>query len=171
MLALLPLEGAKDLLPVVMVLGLGRLADLATGANSSIIGNSKHYRFSMVSLLVMIGVTSALSVLLAPHLGLLGLAWAMATGIVVNNALMVLYLWRTEQLHPFGKGHVWFVGYALVMTVVVVGSSRMDLPLVVSNAVALLLTCAYFLWGKPIPELPRAAKSFIQRLTNGKKGS
>jgi O-antigen/teichoic acid export membrane protein len=171
MLALLPLEGAKDLLPVVMVLGLGRLADLATGANSSIIGNSKHYRFSMVSLLVMIGVTSALSVLLAPRLGLLGLAWAMAAGIVVNNALMVLYLWRTEHLHPFGKGHFVFVGYALVMLAIVLANSWLQLSVIPANALALLVTVVYFGWGRPIPELPSVFQRLLHQWKHGKKGS
>jgi O-antigen/teichoic acid export membrane protein len=168
-LDLLPLKGAQELLPVVLVLGLGRLADLATGANSAIIDNSDHYRFSLVSLLIMIGVTSTLSVMLTPSIGLLGLAWAMAAGIVVNNGLQVVYLWRKESIHPFGRGHVLFLVYAGLMSLVMGLAHGLGWGPIPTNVVNIAITAAYFVWGRPIPELNQTVMRLFHPFLHGSK--
>jgi O-antigen/teichoic acid export membrane protein len=154
-LSLFPLEDLGDIKYVVLFLCIGRLVDLMTGANSAIIGNSRHYKFGLYANLCLVVLAIGLNVLLIPRYGLIGAGIALGGAILLNNIMMVLYLWAKERMHPFTRAHLTFGVFFVVVLIV------LKLPLPVSDVLAIVLRNVIFVgaafWlvmvNKPVSEL------------------
>ncbi len=86
---------------VVLFIGLANLIDMATGVNSEIIINSKHYRFNMV-LVIILGILSfSLNYVLIPTYGLHGAAVATFLSMMIFNALKLWYVWYRFKIVPY----------------------------------------------------------------------
>lgn len=115
-LSLFPIEDLGGIKYVILFLSIGRLFDLMTGANSVIISNSKHYRFSLYANIILVAMAVVLNVFLIPRYGLVGAGIAMGSAILLNNILMVGYLWGMERMHPFTRAHLkTFLCFAVVL--------------------------------------------------------
>ncbi|MEX1268921.1 MAG: polysaccharide biosynthesis C-terminal domain-containing protein [Balneolaceae bacterium] len=98
-----------DLLPdtydgiywVVIIVGLAKLFNMATGVNGMIIINSKHYRFDLYTNILLVILTITTNLLLIPPYGITGAAIATAVSIFVYNFIKFLFVWITFKMQPF----------------------------------------------------------------------
>jgi O-antigen/teichoic acid export membrane protein len=100
--AILP-SAYSALKPLVLILMLGRLVDMATGLNSEIMSISKHYKsFFLLSLalVLMILIFNRISI---PLYGVYGAAWATSIALCIFNIGKYLLVKRKLQLVPFTK--------------------------------------------------------------------
>ncbi len=96
-------EGYEAIKPVVLILMLGRLIDMATGVNNEVISISKYYKFNFrISALLLI-LSFGLMRYLIPVYGIYGAAWAATLALAVFNILKMIFLWVKLDLHPFNK--------------------------------------------------------------------
>lgn len=86
---------------VVLIVGLGKLVDMATGVNSSILINSKHYRVSFYANLILVFITVLANYMLIPEFGINGAAMATALSITLYTIIKVSYVWLKMDLQPF----------------------------------------------------------------------
>ncbi|MEX0660774.1 MAG: oligosaccharide flippase family protein [Balneolaceae bacterium] len=86
---------------VVFIVGIGKLFDMATGVNGTILMNSKHYRVSFYTNLFLVGVTILTNYLLIPIYGIIGAAIATALSILFYNTVKFFYVWAKMSLQPF----------------------------------------------------------------------
>jgi O-antigen/teichoic acid export membrane protein len=128
--AFLPIEYRLGL-PVLIWLGLSNLVDSATGINTSIIGNSRYYKFNTYLLLGLIVVASGLNYWFIPLWGIEGAAIATLLSIVLYNFVKLIFICKTFGLWPWHK-HALFmvlipaVGYLASEVVPVISNIYVD---------------------------------------------
>ncbi|MEX0944026.1 MAG: polysaccharide biosynthesis C-terminal domain-containing protein [Balneolaceae bacterium] len=86
---------------VILIVGIGKLVEMGTGANGIILINSKHYRVSFYTNIVLVVITILLNYLLIPHYGIEGAAIASAFAIFVFNSVKCLFIKLRFGLQPF----------------------------------------------------------------------
>lgn len=121
---LINLDNLMNLLPpayaggsiVIIIIGAAKLFDMTTGLNGAIILNSRHYRFDLYSMLVLIALTITLNYYLIPPYGILGAAIGTAFAVVLYNLMKVAFVAFAFGMQPFGRAMVWaaLIGTATV---------------------------------------------------------
>jgi O-antigen/teichoic acid export membrane protein len=154
-LALLPGDAWGQAKWVILVLGLGLLADLSAGANMSIIGHSPHYTYVLWVNVGAMLLAVALNVWLTPVYGIIGAAAALSSSITANNIAMVILLWWKERIQPFHRYHVSILSYFLFLGVPL--SFDFNLPftaeILIKNIVFAGVSAYLLLIVKPLPEV------------------
>jgi len=100
--AFLPQEYRPGL-SVLIWLGFSNLIDAATGINTSIIGNSKHYKFNTYLLFGLIVLASGLNYWFIPIWGIRGAAAATLISIALYNFVKMMFIGRVLGMWPWHK--------------------------------------------------------------------
>jgi len=94
---------------VIFFIGLGCLLDMATGANSSLMGTSKYYKVQSYLLLILVVLLVALNLVLIPIYGLTGAAVSSAASLGVLNLLRYLFLYFKYDLQPYNLRFIYVI--------------------------------------------------------------
>jgi O-antigen/teichoic acid export membrane protein len=86
---------------VVFIIGIGKLIDIGNGSNGVILLNSKHYRVSFYTNIILVVVTILANYLLIPKYGIEGAAIASAGAIFLYNGVKYLYVRVRMNMTPF----------------------------------------------------------------------
>lgn len=86
---------------VFLIIGFGRLLDMATGINGEIILYSKHIRFNLLTNVTLIFVSTAGTYFLIPKYGVIGAAISVPVAYVVFNSTRMVFLQWVYRIHPF----------------------------------------------------------------------
>jgi O-antigen/teichoic acid export membrane protein len=86
---------------VVLLLGVSKLIDMATGNNGEIILYSKFYRFALVSILLLAFMTIFSNRLLIPLYGINGAAIATALSIFIFTLVKFIFVWIKFGMQPY----------------------------------------------------------------------
>ncbi len=86
---------------VVIIICLGKLFDLATGLNGTILALSKHYIYDTYIMVGLIFITVALNYFLIPIYGMNGAAFALAIATVYYNLARYLVVLIKLGMQPF----------------------------------------------------------------------
>lgn len=150
---------------IVLALGIGRLLDLMTGANSVIISNSKHYRFSLYVNLTLVLIAVILNIILIPKLQLLGAGIALGAAIGINNIIMIIYLWVKERMHPFTRHHaVFLVFFALILLLLSPNYGlEMWLVTLLRNVIFTVAVAWFIFVYKPVKEINDFFQKIVKR--------
>jgi len=84
-----------------LILGIGRLFDMATGINGSLIMNSKHYRWDMLFTVFLVVLTLVNNIVFIPIYGITGAGLATATAVILYNLFKFAFVWKVLKLQPF----------------------------------------------------------------------
>ncbi len=97
---------------VVLLLGIARIVDMMTGANSEILSYSKHYRFNFYLVLFMAVVHVGANIYFIKTYGLIGVGIAtLITLTLYNLAKLTVLKWKLN-MQPFSKETVFVLGAA-----------------------------------------------------------
>lgn len=86
---------------VIIILSLGKLFDLATGLNGTILALSPYYRYDTYIMISLIVLTVFLNWLLIPIYGINGAAVALALATIYYNTIRYAFLWWKLGMQPF----------------------------------------------------------------------
>jgi hypothetical protein len=89
---------------VLVVLAAAMLFATGSGMVDAVLAMAGKTTWTLGNASLALVVNVGLSLLLLPHLGILGAAVAWAIGIVANNVLPLTQLAVSMRLHPFGRG-------------------------------------------------------------------
>jgi O-antigen/teichoic acid export membrane protein len=89
---------------VLVVLSATMLLATAVGPVDVVLLMGGRSAWNLVNTLVALAANLALNFALTPRYGLAGAAVAFAAGILLNNLLPLVQVWRSMGLHPFGPG-------------------------------------------------------------------
>ncbi|MCY7409884.1 MAG: oligosaccharide flippase family protein [Chitinophagales bacterium] len=92
-------QGAKW---AILIVGIGKLFDLATGINGEIILYSKHVKVNLITNLFLIIIATISNYLLIPLYGVEGSAAAVAISLFCYNMIRMIFLYYQYKLQPFG---------------------------------------------------------------------
>lgn len=107
-------EGYESIKPVVLILMLGQLVDMATGLNTELISISEYYKFNFrisILLLLMIVIFDRM---LIPVYGVYGAAWGATISLVLFNIAKMVYLWKKMKVQPFTKKSITVIFAGLI---------------------------------------------------------
>jgi O-antigen/teichoic acid export membrane protein len=91
---------------VVILVGIGKLIDMAFGPSSEIIGLSKYYWFNLVcvsSLAIIVIITNYLFI---PRYGIIGAAYGSVIALVLYNVVKYVFIYFKLNLQPFTRATV-----------------------------------------------------------------
>ncbi|WP_232831873.1 lipopolysaccharide biosynthesis protein [Taibaiella helva] len=94
-------KGYESVLPVVWILMLGRMADMATGMNNEVISISSLYKFNFRISVFLIALLVLLNRILIPIYSIYGAAWGTTIAMILFNTAKTIYLRRKMNLWPF----------------------------------------------------------------------
>lgn len=107
-LALLP-EIYREGSLVILIIGCGKLMDMATGANGSILLLSRFYRWDLLFNVLLVLLTFSTNWLLIPRYGVEGAAIATALSLIIYNAIKYLFVRNRYGLSPFTRSHLYIL--------------------------------------------------------------
>ncbi len=98
----------KEAEPIVWVIGIAMLFDLATGFNGHIISLSPYYKFNTFAMLILALLTVSLNALFIykTDLGILGIAIAYATSLTIFNLIKISFNYYTFKVFPLSMNMV-----------------------------------------------------------------
>ena len=100
---------------VFLFLGLGRIVDMYSGLNGTVLVTSKKYRYDFLFSLLLVGLTVATNALLIPRYGMNGAALATMTTVVVYNLVRVVSVRRFFGIQPFAWRDLGVVGLSVAL--------------------------------------------------------
>ena len=157
---------------VVIIICLGKLFDLATGLNGTILALSKHYIYDTYIMVGLIFITVALNYFLIPIYGMNGAAFALAIATVYYNLARYLVVLIKLGMQPFTFDLVKVIVVALISWLVIrllpqLGSDKfLSIVDMAYRSVALTLLYGIIIyWSNISPELNGAMKNLWLKVT------
>ena len=86
---------------VAVFVGLGSIFNVMTGINGVIIINSKKYRWDLVFVVILVGLTYLTNYLLIPIYGIVGAALATMFTVILYNSIRLVFVWKQFDMQPF----------------------------------------------------------------------
>lgn len=110
---------------VFLLLGAGKLFDMASGLNATILTTSGKYRYDLLFTILMVGVAIGANILFIPRWGIEGAALASMLTMLLFNMLRIAFIQHHFQIQPFGRKQIWVP----VIMVAVMALSEVVAPL------------------------------------------
>jgi O-antigen/teichoic acid export membrane protein len=98
-------KGYEALSWLVIVSGLGKMADLATGLNTQVLLLSKYWKVDFLTNLLLVALSIPLNYWLTRRYDVMGPAYGNLVSLVVFNLTRLLLIWRFFRMQPFSIGH------------------------------------------------------------------
>lgn len=166
-IAILPAEYAS-VKYLVLILMIGKVADMATGLNNELISISKHYKFNFVVAIILLAMVFVLDRIFIPQYGTLGAAWVASGSLIVFNIIKMTFLYKKMKLHPFTK-KTWLVlvaaGVGAGVGYIIPFIINPFVDTVIRSIVILLTYCLMLIWLQPSKDL----KVFLQDIKKNKR--
>lgn len=110
LVAILP-AGYEAVKYLVLILMLGKLADMATGLNNELISISKHYKFNFRLSALLLAAVIGLDRVFIPMYGIYGAAWVASGTLIIFNLIKMAFLYKKLNLKPF-TSKTWLIPVA-----------------------------------------------------------
>lgn len=153
--AILP-EGYEAVKPLVLILMLGKLIDMATGLNNELISISKYYKFNFWVSCLLVVMVYTLDRIYIPQYGTFGAAWVATASLATFNILKMIFLYAKMKLHPFTNGSLLVLVAGAIAAIAGYLLPYMWNPFVdavIRSAVVMIVYLAMLLWLKPSHDL------------------
>lgn len=168
LIRLLP-AGYEALQPLVGILVIGRLVDVATGMNNDLIGVSRYYRMGFYASLVLMLLILLLNRLLIPRYGFYGAAWSATSALCIINTVKMYYLYRKMGITPFARRtpHVVAGGAAiLALSFLVPLNAHPILDGILRSLVLSIAYAALVVWARPSEDLSLFISNLRKRIAS-----
>jgi O-antigen/teichoic acid export membrane protein len=99
---------------VILIIGLGRLTDMATGVNTEIILNSHYYKFNFLLVLMTAVLLFTSSYFLIPVYGINGAAVSTLISFIIFNAVKSIFIYIKFRMQPFTSQSFLILMFALI---------------------------------------------------------
>jgi O-antigen/teichoic acid export membrane protein len=127
---------------VVLFIGIGKLFDMATGINGSIIVTSKYYRFDLFTNLLLILFTVSSNLILIPEYGIQGAAVATMLSIFLYNLIKYIFVWIKFSMQPFSLRYLWLFLFSAISLLLI--SLLPELSLIPNLMVTSVIVVLFF---------------------------
>ncbi len=102
---------------VFFIMGIAKLIDLGTGANSQILLLSKFWRFDFFTNMIYVILSLPLNFFLVRKYGIYGPPFANLIALTVFNTVRFLYIWKFFRIQPFTLYTLYAIVFALACIV------------------------------------------------------
>lgn len=102
-------------IPVFFFLMIGRIFDMYSGLNGTILMTSKKYKYDIFFTVLLLGLVYGLNCWLIPVYGMTGAAISTAFALIMYNVGRMLFVLFLYKIHPFSLNQLWvFLCFGLV---------------------------------------------------------
>ncbi len=132
---------------VVLFIGFGKLFDMATGINGSIIVTSKYYRFDLFTNLLLILFTVSSNLILIPEFGIQGAAIATMLSIFLYNLIKYIFVWKKFSMQPFSLSYLWLILFSAISLLLISILPKLSIiPNIMATTVIVVLFFIFPVW-------------------------
>ncbi len=124
---------------VFVIMGIAKLIDLGTGANSQILLLSKYWRFDFFTNMVYVLISLPLNYFLIHKFNIYGPAWANLIAMTIFNTVRFTYIWKFFRIQPFTRATL----YAILLAAVCIAAIGF-MPLIQNIYVDVIIRSALF---------------------------
>ena len=96
----------SQMIPVFLILFIGKLFDVATGMSDQVLSIAKYYKFNFYLSLMLIIVLFLMLRTLIPAYGVYGAAWSTTITIIMFNFIKFLFIRKKLDMQPFSKNTI-----------------------------------------------------------------
>ncbi|GAA5037230.1 hypothetical protein GCM10011506_33340 [Marivirga lumbricoides] len=153
---------------VVVLIGMGKIAEMGFGVNSEIIISSKLYKINIGFVLLLALLTIALNVLLIPTYGLIGSAIASFAALFSFNLIKMIFIWNRFKFQPFSWSTLSVLLIAAITFISIYFVPQLENPIINLLWISLLLTLifgALILLFKPSQEIHKMLLHLKNKIT------
>jgi O-antigen/teichoic acid export membrane protein len=107
-------NGYFEIIPLFLILMVGKLFDVATGMNDQVLSITNYYKFNFyLSISLVVALFLFLRILI-PIYGVYGAAWSTTIVILIFNTVKYGFVWKKLSIQPFSRHTVsiLFMGFA-----------------------------------------------------------
>ncbi len=162
--------GYDALVPLIFIMGLAKLVDLATGVNGQIIGTSNFWRFDFFTNLFYIVLSIPLNYYLINHYQLIGLAYSNLAALVLYNSVRFLFLYKKFKLQPYTLKHGLFLILSIAFMFLIYkipSPTNFSLNIAFKSTVYGVGFYGLLVWINPAPELKELVQGFLKNKVFG----
>lgn len=162
--------GYDALVPLIFIMGLAKLVDLATGVNGQIIGTSNFWRFDFFTNLFYIVLSIPLNYYLINHYQLIGLAYSNLAALVLYNSVRFLFLYKKFKLQPYTLKHGLFLMLSIAFMFLIYkipSPTNFLLNIAFKSTVYCVGFYGLLVWINPAPELKELVQGFLKNKVFG----
>jgi O-antigen/teichoic acid export membrane protein len=149
-------DGFEAVQLLVLIMLIGRMADMATGMNDQLVTVSKYYKFNFYMSIVLVGLIVVFNLVLIPLYGFYGAAWGTSVALALYNAGKYVYVYMKLKIQPFTMNSFWVFVCGIIALL-----PGYFMPFILNNYVDAIarsgvIMVAYFLmllWLKPSKDL------------------
>jgi O-antigen/teichoic acid export membrane protein len=154
---------------VILLVGLGYLIDMATGANGIIIGTSRYFRYDTYFMLLLVVVTVLTNLWLIPLYGIVGSALAMCITYFLFNLLRYIFIWKKFGMQPYDKAFL-KVALALLLALAIAWwpsvAGAPFITIIIKGSIFSLVFVVLIYTAKVANELNAIANKYLLRIKN-----
>lgn len=104
---------------IVLISGIAKLIDLATGLNTQILLLSKYWKLEFFTNMLLVALSIPLNYWLTKRFAVMGPAWGNLIALTVFNGLRFIMIYRIFKLQPFSWNNLWALAIGLLTLAVI----------------------------------------------------
>lgn len=86
---------------VFLILSIGRIVDLSTGMNDTVLSITNYYKFNVYLSFFIVVIMFSLVKILIPRYGIYGAAWSATITLIIFNVIKFVFVWKKLGMQPF----------------------------------------------------------------------
>jgi O-antigen/teichoic acid export membrane protein len=146
---------------VVIIVGIGKLADMAFGPSSEIVVLSKYFWFNIVLIILLAGTSVIANNILIPRYGINGGAMSVGFAVIIFNAVKYFFIMKTLKIQPFTRATLIVSGIAAAtigLNYIIPAFDNIFVDLFIRSGVVTLFYGSAILITKVSPEINKIFK-------------
>jgi O-antigen/teichoic acid export membrane protein len=152
---------------VVVIVGFGKLIDMAFGPSSEIIGLSKHYWFNLVVITLLAATTITANYLLIPSMGINGAAFGSLIALVIYNVVKFAFIWFKLSLQPFSTATfkvMIITGLVLLIGLYLPKFSNALIDIAYRSTIVTIVYGSLILWSKSSDDVEKIFRMLLGKI-------
>lgn len=91
---------------IVLISGIAKLIDLATGLNTQILMLSKYWKLELFTNILLVALSIPLNYWLTKKYNVIGPAYGNLIALIIFNSIRFLFIWKIFKLQPFSPENI-----------------------------------------------------------------
>jgi O-antigen/teichoic acid export membrane protein len=157
-------DAYKGITSVVILMGIGKLIDLGTGANSQIIATSSYWKVDFTTNVIYTIIALPLNYLLISYYGLMGAAYSSVIGLTFYNLMRFGFLWFKFKFQPYTFKDLLIIIIAIASTIITAMVPRQENIVIDTIMRCLLFSVLFFpllYYGKISVEVNKLIEKYL----------
>jgi O-antigen/teichoic acid export membrane protein len=151
---------------VVLLVGIGKLIDMAFGPSSEIIGLSRHYWFNLICVTVLAAIVVVTNYLFIPRYGIIGAAYGSMIALTTYNTVKFLFIYFKLNIQPFTTASlkvVFIAAFVVLLNLWLPASKNVFVDIFYRSSVITIVFGGLIIGSKSSPEINGIVEAALKK--------